>query len=55
MTHESVDHLNEHLTKMDSAVANIGSHLNAANSDLTEAVEGLDDTVKNLAKASGQR
>ena len=55
MTQESVAHLNEHLSKMDSSVANIGSYLHNANSELAEAVEGLDDSVIKLTKYSNRQ
>lgn len=48
MTRSSAEHLNNQLSKMDSSVAGIATHLNTSNATLTEAVEGLDDTVSKL-------
>ncbi len=48
MTRTSTEHLNSQLSKMDSSVASIATHLNTSNAQLADAVEGLDDTVRKL-------
>lgn len=48
MTRGSTEHLNSQLSKMDSSVASISTYLDNRSAQLSEAVEGLDDTVSKL-------
>jgi len=54
MTRTSVESLNEQLNRVDNTVANIVTHLRGANTDLADAVEGLDETMSKMTGTGGR-